>query len=154
MDEQVRKALWHDTIGQEFQRAYYLLIAEFDVVNQTWTEQVARPSYYCGGLAIEHFIKGCLVLKGVRFPTNARGHDLVHLMSLSNEINTFFSFTDEDMGQITILNERYYSHPIYGSHDLRYGTVSGTRTSPHPDNLNRVINQMEVALRAGITSLI
>lgn len=143
-----KEALWHSTIGNEFEEAFYLLTGQFRVAPGVWETQVERPSYYCGGLAVEHYLKGCLVLMQIHFPKNHKGHNLMFLISLNVDlVKEFFDLNDVDQAQITLLNQRYYENEIYGKDDLRYGTKTGVRQSPHPDSLNRIIKKMGKKLR-------
>jgi hypothetical protein len=152
MNEEIEKANWHYGSGKQFKEAFYILIADYDVFNNIWTKQIERPSYYCAGLAIEHFIKAYLLLENIIFPMKgSRGHDLNGLIDLNPlKFKEIFKLNDVDIKQISILNERYYNHTSYGRDDLRYASKSGTRISPHPDSLNRIINKMEKQLRDNI----
>lgn len=148
MDEETEKAFWHYTIGKEFHDAFYVLIGKFITTSETWIPQIERPSYYCAGQAIEHYLKSYLDINNIKYPINSKGHNLITLIELDkNKISTFFNLINDDVGQIQKLNERYYNHDNYGKDDLRYGTVTGLRESPHPDNLNRVINKMKKILK-------
>ena len=146
---------WHHSAGREFQEAFYILIADFDPINITWRKQVERPSYYCAGLAIEHFLKGYLYLEKIEFPAKShKGHDLDNLISLGGQqLKDFFELDNIDTQQILILNERYYGNEFLGKDDLRYASKSGIRKSPHPDNLNRIIKKIETKLMARILGL-
>lgn len=147
----IEKAQWCYSCGQQFEDAFYLLIAEFDAINKIWKEQVERPSYYCAGFAIEQFLKSYLSLESIIFPENHKGHNLISLISLQkNKIIKFFDFTKEDIAQIEILNKRYYYDDAYGKDDLRYASKTGLRISPHPDNLNRIIKKMDSKLNLEI----
>lgn len=151
MDKEIESAHWHQNTGREFQDAFYVLIAHFDPLAKTWRERIERPSYYCAGLAIEHFLKGYLTLKRIDFEKNHHGHDLLLLLSLDQVgLQKFFDLDEIDVAQITVLNDRYYNHELYGKDDLRYGSKSGLRKSPHPDNLNRVVKKMGDRLIDGL----
>ena len=150
-DEIIEKAQWRYSSGRQYEEAFYLLIADFDVINNTWKNQIESPSYYCGGFAVEQFLKSYLIIKQVTFPTSHRGHDLMNLISLDKkELVKFFDLDEADILQISILNERYYNHEAYGKDDLRYASKSGLRKSPHPDNLNRIIKKMDNKLNIEI----
>jgi hypothetical protein len=56
MEKVIEQAHWHYSAGQQFQEAFYILIKDFNPLSNSWRVQVERPSYYCAGLAIEHFI--------------------------------------------------------------------------------------------------
>ncbi len=140
-------AFWHLSSGKEFKEAFYILISKFDVINSVWKEQVDRPSYYCAGLAVEHFLKSYLSLEKIIFPRNHGGHNLNSLLSLGgSKLRRFFNLDYVDIKQIGLLNERYYNHESYGKDDLRYGKKSGLRKSPHPDSLNMIVNKMNEKL--------
>ena len=148
MNNGTKQYFWHYIIGKEFQEAFYILIEKFSAVNGTWTAQIDRPSYYCAGQAIEHYLKSYLDINDVKYPTNSNGHNLVSLIELDKiKINSFFDLENDDISQIQKLNERYFNHDNYGRDDLRYGTITGFRESPHPDNLNRVIDKMGKVLK-------
>jgi HEPN domain-containing protein len=135
-------AQWHHTTGREFEEAFYILIGKFSATHNHWEQQVGRPSYYCAGLAAEHYMKGYLTLKGIGYPKNHKGHDLAHLISLDSNLGDFFQLQDSDIKEIELLNERYYSDEKYGKDDLRYGSKNGLRISPHPDSFNRILKLM------------
>jgi hypothetical protein len=143
--EKIEKAHWHLSTGNEFKEAFWLLIGSFDVIEGTW-DGVERPTYYCGGLALEHFLKCYLDLQGVTYPESRLGHDLLSLIALESDLKTFFDFDNDDVELIKLLNERYYNHPKYGKDDLRYTKMSGDRTSPHPDTLNELLKKAESKL--------
>ena len=142
------QCFWHYTIGKEFQDAFCILIGKFNATNKTWTLQIDRPSYYCAGQVIEHYIKSFLEINNIQYPKNSKSHNLIELINLEQDkIINFFGLENDDIAQIQKLNERYYKHEFYGKDDLRYGMTTGLRESPHPDNLNRVINKMENFLK-------
>ncbi len=151
MKKLIENAQWHYKIGKEFEEAFYLLIGEYSPIRDHWSTQVGRPSYYCSGLAMEHYLKGYLILENIKFPTNHEGHNLDKLILLGDKkLKELFEFEEEDIKSISLLNERYYSHEIYGKDDLRYGSVSGLRISPHPDSFNRILKEAGVKLEADI----
>jgi hypothetical protein len=77
------------------------------------------------------------------FPKSHKGHDLSNLLDLGGTLLTdSFSLDQTDIVQIRLLNERYYKSAVYGNDDLRYASKTGTRKSPHPDNLNRIVKKM------------
>lgn len=145
MSKELEEANWYYIAGKEYYDAYYILILQFDVLINSWVKQIQRPSYYCGGLAVESFLKAYLTIQKIKFPDhNHKGHDLKNLISLDrNNLKNFFALDDTDLQQIYILNERYYDFPLYGRDDLRYGRRGGLRKSPHPDNLSRILSAME-----------
>ncbi len=152
MEEIIEKAQWRYSSGVQFEEAFYLLIADFDVITNTWKNQIESPSYYCGGFAVEQFLKSFLILKQVVFLTNHKGHDLMNLISLDKKkLMEFFELDEADILQISILNERYYNNEAYGKDDLRYASKTGLRRSPHPDNLNRIIKKMDKKLSTEIS---
>lgn len=150
MKKDIEQAHWHQSIGLEFQEAFYILIGKFSVSSESWKERVERPSYFCAGQAIEHFLKGYLSLYELKYDflrKQHRGHDLKGLLDVGNvNLKKFFELNDEDISEILLLNERYFSSEDYGRFDLRYGTKTGTRISPHPDNLNRIVKKLESKL--------
>jgi hypothetical protein len=148
MDEKIiEEAQWCYFCGKQFEDAFYILIAKFNVINNTWGEQIERPSYYCAAFAIEQFLKSYLLMEEIGFPGNRQGHDLIKLISLHRDkLVRFFEFSEEDLLQVKILNERYYFDEAYGKDDLRYARISGLRRSPHPDNLNGIIKRMDTKL--------
>lgn len=142
MENKIRGAQWRQAAGKQFENAFRLLVGEFDSVAGRWNSQVERPSYYVAGLSVESYLKACLILVGIDFPKNHKGHDLTHLISLSPDIKKFFGFDDIDVRHISLLNERYYADEKYGKDDLRYADECGTRISPHPESLDKIVRSM------------
>lgn len=142
----LEEAFWYITTGREFKDAYWFLIEHFNAIAEEWVEQVEKPSYYCAGLAIEHFLKAHYELMGVDAPRGEKSHDLANLLEASPGAANYFELSVEDVQQIRLLNRRYYSDEEYGKHDLRYPSKSGPRTSPHPDALSGLLGRMSKRL--------
>ncbi len=147
--EEIEAAHWHLNVGIEYSQACFLLTAYFDAAQERWTKGVERPMYYCGGLAIEHFLKCYLDLKNKGYSKSGnQGHNLSDLISLDEDLKKFFDLDEYDAELIKILDKRYSASVEYGKQDLRYSNKTGLRISPHPDPLNRVLKNMERKLNA------
>lgn len=149
MTARIERAFWHHHSGKSYQEAFHQLILNFDVVTKSWKKDISSPTYYCAGMAIEHFLKGYLILEGLLSDNNSRSHDLKKLIFVEeSRIKEFFGLDDVEINDgIERLNERYYEHDVYGRYDLRYPSMSGLRESPQPDFLDEILMKMERRLR-------
>ncbi len=145
------EAYWFLNSGVEFKNAYYILIGSFIPSQQTWSDQIERPSYYCAGFAIENFLKSYLVFYDISFDKHGReGHNLQRLLDSHDNLIEFFKFTNDEYKNIELLNQRYYADTLLGKDDLRYPNKFGKRESPQPDFLYEILMKMEKQLKGFI----
>lgn len=129
----------HFTLGNQYKKAFHVLASPFFFGDRKTFHEIESPIYFCGGLAIEHYLKAGLCLQNIKFKQT---HDLLELLGPNMESNGYFNLDNHEERVVSLLNERYFQSSSYGRLHLRYGPTVPVTVSPGPEVLDALINKI------------